>query len=82
MFYILIPYSIFGFNEPKSRYFETSDGVKIHYLDAGAGPVTVFVPDGLVTLGFWQTQIEHFSKNYRVIAMDPRSQGKSERLVR
>ncbi|MDA2914595.1 alpha/beta hydrolase, partial [Acidobacteriia bacterium AH_259_A11_L15] len=29
----------------------------------------------------WEHQIEHFSKHYRVVAMDPRSQGESEQTT-
>ena len=30
---------------PQHRYFKTSDGVRLHYLEAGTGPETlVFVP--------------------------------------
>ena len=28
----------------KSEFFTTSDGVKLHYLESGAGPTILFVP--------------------------------------
>lgn len=65
----------------ESKFFETSDGAKIHYLEAGSGQVILFVPGILVPAEAWQLQIEHFAKNYRVIAMDPRSQGRSEKVT-
>lgn len=63
--------------ELKSMYFTTSDGVKIHYLEKGEGETLLFVPGFLGPAEIWDYQIEHFSKRYRVIAMDPRSQGES-----
>jgi non-heme chloroperoxidase len=63
--------------ETRSAHFATSDGVRLHYLDAGKGPAIVFVPGWMVPGWMWQPQIEHFSKKYRVIALDPRSQGES-----
>ncbi|HUF03179.1 MAG TPA: alpha/beta hydrolase [Aridibacter sp.] len=68
-------------SEPVSRFFETSDGATIHYLEAGTGPVILFVPGILVPAEVWANQIDYFSKDYRVIAMDPRSQGRSEKVT-
>ena len=63
----------------KSRFFKTSDGVKIHYLEAGDGRPVVFIPGWTMPAWIWQKQIDEFSKNYRVIAVDPRSQGESDK---
>ena len=65
----------------KSRYFTTSDGVRLHYLEAGSGPAIVFVPGWTNPAWIWESQIRHFSKNYRVVALDPRSQGESEQVT-
>lgn len=64
-------------SDPASRYFRSSDGVKLHYLDVGQGPIIVFVPGWTMPADIWQPQIEYFSKSYRVIAFDPRGQGLS-----
>jgi len=64
--------------EPASRYFRTSDGVRLHYLEAGRGPTIVFVPGWTMPAEIWEPQIRHFAPNYRVIAFDPRGQGASE----
>ena len=92
----------------KGGFVTTSDGVKIHYIEAGrlattpsaqvgnpmpAGaviekgeigvstghkfPSILFVPGWTMPGWIWQKQIDYFSRDYRVVAMDPRSQGDS-----
>src|SRR5580698_11091822 len=63
----------------KSGFFTTSDGIRIHYLEAGSGRPIVFVPGWTMPAWIWEKQIAEFSKKYRVIAVDPRSQGESEK---
>ena len=63
----------------KSAFFKTSDGISIHYLEAGAGRPIVFIPGWTMPAWIWQKQIDEFSKKYRVIAVDPRSQGESDK---
>ena len=63
----------------KDNYFTTSDGVKLHYLESGSGPIILFVPGWTMPAEIWQAQIDHFSRNYHVVAIDPRSQGSSEK---
>jgi non-heme chloroperoxidase len=64
----------------KSGDINTSDGIRIHYLSNGEtnghSPV-IFIPGWSFTSQIWQTQMEYFAKNRRVIAIDPRSQGES-----
>lgn len=64
---------------PKSAYFTTSDHVRIHYLEAGKGPALVFIPGWTMPADIWENQIAHFAKSYHVIAIDPRSQGDSDK---
>ncbi|MEK7403878.1 MAG: alpha/beta hydrolase [Acidobacteriota bacterium] len=64
---------------PKSGFFTTSDGVRLHYLEAGSGPSLVFVPGWTFPAEIWAPQLEHFARGYHVIAVDPRSQGRSEK---
>jgi non-heme chloroperoxidase len=92
----------------KSGFINTSDGVRIHYLEAGKSvkapsaevgnplpngvtptkgsiavsavkqaPSILFVPGWTMPAWIWQRQIDYFSRDYRVVAMDPRSQGES-----
>lgn len=63
----------------KSGFVKTPDGVKIHYLHAGKGAALLFVPGWTMTAEIWEKQIKHFSKTHRVVAMDPRSQGESDK---
>jgi len=60
----------------KDAYLSVGD-IKIHYIEAGAGDHTlVFIPGLTMTAEVWKEQIPYFaSRNYHIIAMDPRSQG-------
>lgn len=44
---------------------------------ANRTPSILFIPGWTMPAWIWQKQIDYFSKNYRVVAMDPRSQGDS-----
>jgi non-heme chloroperoxidase len=46
-------------------------------LQPQAAPSILFVPGWTMPAWIWQKQIDYFSKTYRVVAMDPRSQGES-----
>ena len=60
------------------HYFNASDGVRLHYWEAGRGDFTlVFVPGWTMPAEIWKPQIERFAATYRVIAFDPRGQGAS-----
>jgi microsomal epoxide hydrolase len=63
----------------KSSFFKTSDGIRIHYLEAGSGRPIVFIPGWTMPAWIWQKQIDEFSKHSHVIAVDPRSQGESDK---
>jgi microsomal epoxide hydrolase len=64
----------------QSRYFFTSDGVRLHYLEAGprTGHTIVLVPGWTMPAWIWQPQISAFARSYHVVAFDPRGQGDSE----
>ncbi len=62
-----------------SGFFETSDGVRLHYLESGSGPAIVLVPGWSMPAWIWEPQIDYFAKSYHVVALDPRSQGESEK---
>ena len=64
----------------RSRYFVTSDGVRLHYLEAGPhlGHTLVFVPGWTMPAWIWQPQISAFAQRHHVVAFDPRGQGDSD----
>ena len=45
-----------------SRFFKTSDGVRIHYLESGSGRPIVFIPGWAMPGSIWQKQMDAFSK--------------------
>jgi pimeloyl-ACP methyl ester carboxylesterase len=59
------------------NYFEIEPNIDMYYIDRGKGIPLVFVPGWTFTSDVFQYQIDYYSKNYRVIAIDPRSYGKS-----
>jgi non-heme chloroperoxidase len=77
----------------KQRYSNgfvtTPEQIRIHYLAAGRPPRAVlgkpelrrpsllFVPGWTMPAWIWGAQIDYFSKDFYVVAMDPRSQGES-----
>lgn len=75
---ILAAPSVFA-QAAKSDFFKTSDDVRIHYLEAGSGRAIVLIPGWTMPAWIWQKQIDELSKNYHVIAVDPRSQGESDK---
>ena len=58
--------------EVRSGHFVTSDGVELHYLEAGSGPTLVFVPGWTMPAEIWEAQLGHFASTHRVVALDPR----------
>jgi non-heme chloroperoxidase len=76
---LFVSSALYGAAIVKNEFFTTSDGVKLHYLESGVGPTIVFVPGWTMPAEIWQPQIEYFSKHYHVVALDPRSQGESDK---
>jgi microsomal epoxide hydrolase len=77
---VLCSLPLFG-SDIKDGFFRTSDGARLHYLEAGVGPAIVFIPGWTMPASIWKPQIEGLSSKYRVIALDPRSQGDSEKTA-
>jgi len=75
----MVTVSSAGAQTAKSEFFKTSDGIRIHYLEAGSGRPIVFIPGWTMPAWIWQKQIDEFAKKYHVIAVDPRSQGESDK---
>jgi microsomal epoxide hydrolase len=77
----LLAQPVGGQTEIRSGHFRTTDGVSLHYLEAGTGPLLVFVPGWTMPAWIWRAQIRHFSASYRVVALDPRGNGRSEKAT-
>ena len=52
--------------------------MRLHYITEGSGETLLFVPGWSMPAEIWRYQIAHFSRKYRVVALDPRSQGDSQ----
>jgi microsomal epoxide hydrolase len=65
----------------RSGHAIARDGLRLHYVEDGDGPGILFVPGWLGTAAFWEPQILHFRATHRVVALDPRSQGDSEKTA-
>ncbi|HSD54872.1 MAG TPA: alpha/beta hydrolase [Burkholderiales bacterium] len=63
-----------------SRFFATSDSVQLHVLEGGLprAPVIAFVPGWSMPADIWRFQLNALATRYRVAALDPRGQGRSE----
>ena len=66
---------------PSGANIKTSDGVSLHYLDAGCGTPIVLIPGWTMPADIFEPQINELSKRFRVVALDPRSQGDSEKTA-
>lgn len=66
----------------ESKYFVTSDGVRLHVLETASrtprAPVIAFVPGWSMPAAIWQAQLAALAKDYPVAALDPRGQGLSQ----
>lgn len=62
--------------------FVESQGVKIHYIGKNLNntvlPSLLFVPGLMMPGWIFEKQLDYFAEKFRVVAMDPRSQGDSE----
>jgi pimeloyl-ACP methyl ester carboxylesterase len=55
------------------------DGIALAYEEAGQGAASLVFVHGLAChRGFWAAQIKHFSRHYRVLAVDLRGHGHSD----
>ena len=61
----------------ESRHFKTSDGVKLHYLEAGSGSALVLVPGWSQSAEQFKYQLEGLSDRYHCIAVDMRGHARS-----
>jgi pimeloyl-ACP methyl ester carboxylesterase len=66
---------------PDSEGFVERDGVKVAYEVFGSGdPALVFAPtDPLVHSRAWKAQVPYLARTSRVVTIDPRGNGRSDR---
>lgn len=64
----------------RERMVTVSDGIRLHVQESGPpnGKTILFVPGWTMPGWIWEPQIRFFSRNYRVLAFDPRGQGASD----
>ena len=58
-------------------FVEVSPGVEVFYREAGSGPTILFVPGWTFASDIFEKQFEGLTKEFRVVSIDPRSQGRS-----
>lgn len=59
--------------------FVTGDGVRLHYLEKGAGRPLLLLPAWGASARWFSAQLDGLSDRFRVIALDPRFHGESDR---
>jgi pimeloyl-ACP methyl ester carboxylesterase len=62
------------------NFFTTNDGVKLSYWEAGQGKPLVFVPGWSANGAQYVNVIALLAQRYRVIVLDPRNQGLSQKV--
>lgn len=64
----------------ESRWFTSSDGVRLHYIEGGEAHArtVVLVPGWTMPAWIFDAQIAALEGRYHVLALDPRGQGQSE----
>lgn len=63
----------------QSNYFTLRDGVRLHYLEAGSGKPLVMIHGWSQSAAEFKKNIAELSKYYRVIAVDLRGHGESDK---
>ncbi len=76
--FIVLLFMINGCKKETITTVKSFDGVSINFDNEGEGePVIILVHGWSNTKSIWKTQVSHFSKKYRVIAVDLPGFGKS-----
>ncbi len=65
--------------EPKDGAFHNVSGVRVHYVDEGEGPVVVLIHGFASSLGAWTGLRKSLAPNHRVIALDLKGFGWTDR---
>lgn len=62
------------------RYLQLPDALTVHYVSRGEGRPLIFIPGWTMTVEAFDRNLDPLSERYRVLAYDPRSQGRSAKL--
>src|SRR4051812_19468811 len=80
----LLFYTVFATAQEKietqtvqKQYVRINPDLELYYIESGKGSPIIFIPGWIGTSSFFEKQIAHFSKRFRAISYDPRSQGRS-----
>ncbi len=65
--------------EPKDATFENVAGTRVHYTDEGEGPPVVLIHGFASSLGTWTAVRKELAKRHRVIALDLKGFGWTDR---
>jgi pimeloyl-ACP methyl ester carboxylesterase len=61
--------------------FKTNDNVEIYYEIKGEGPILFMLPGWTCTTKFWKKNVDVLAKSCKVICMDMRGHGESEKVM-
>ncbi|PPQ36062.1 Pimeloyl-ACP methyl ester carboxylesterase [Rhodoblastus acidophilus] len=75
------PSRLSEFSELQIHHFTTNDGVKLAYWEAGHGEPLIFVPGWSGNGAEYVNVMFLLAKNHRVIVLDPRNQGLSQKVA-
>lgn len=70
-----------GLDIGRSIFVDAGEGIRIYCTEKGDGRSILFVPGWTMPGAVWEQQIKHFSREYRVVAIDPRAQGRSSQTT-
>jgi pimeloyl-ACP methyl ester carboxylesterase len=79
---VVVGSALLAQEKPKSAYFTTSDGVKIHYLVKGKGSAVILIHGytGSAEGNWYRNGIaDALARNHLVVALDCRNHGKSDK---
>ena len=63
------------------HYLQIEPGLELYYEDKGEGDPLLMIPGITMTTEVFARQFEYFSKTRRIITIDPRSQGRSSKVL-
>jgi len=75
-----LPAKLSDFNGLEINSFVTNDGVRLSYWEAGRGQPLIFIPGWSANGAEYINVMYLLAKDYRVIVLDPRNQGLSQRV--